>query len=167
VVQGAALAGASRIIAVDLLASKLEAARVFGATDAIDGSAGDPVQQVLAMTGGGVDYAFEAIGLTRTAEQAYAMLRPGGSAVVVGVLPSGSCLSLPAEGFMAEKRVYGTLLGSSKPSYDFPWLMQLYLQRRLKVDELISRTYRLDQLNEAYAAMKAGEVNRSVLLLDQ
>ena len=114
VVQGARLAGASRVIAVDLLPNKLEAAMQFGATDVLDGSAVDAVQAVHEMTGGGVDYAFEAIGLTKTAEQAYAMLRPGGTAVVVGVLPSGSCVSLPAEGFMAEKRIFGTLLGSSK-----------------------------------------------------
>jgi S-(hydroxymethyl)glutathione dehydrogenase / alcohol dehydrogenase len=165
VVQGARLAGASRVIAVDLLANKLEAAREFGATDVLDGSQTDAVQAVEEMTGGGVDYAFEAIGLTQTAEQAYAMLRPGGTAVVVGVLPSGSSVSVPAEGFMAEKRIIGTLLGSSRPTYDFPWLMQLYMQKRLNVDELISRTYRLEELNEAYAAMKRGDVNRGVVLL--
>jgi S-(hydroxymethyl)glutathione dehydrogenase/alcohol dehydrogenase len=167
VVQGARLAGASRVIAVDLLERKLNAAKEFGATDVLDGSSADTVQIVQEMTGGGVDYAFEAIGLTRTAEQAYAMLRPGGTAVVVGVLPSGSCVSLPAEGFMAEKRIFGTLLGSSKPTYDFPWLMQLYLQKRLKVEELISRNYRLHELNEAYTAMKRGEVNRGVVLVQQ
>jgi S-(hydroxymethyl)glutathione dehydrogenase/alcohol dehydrogenase len=167
VVQGARLAGAARIIALDLLEHKLHTAREFGATDVVNGSSGDTVQAVIEMTGGGVDYAFEAIGLTRTAEQAFAMLRPGGTAVVVGVLPSGACVSLPAEGFMAEKRIFGTLLGSSKPTYDFPWLMDLYVQGRLKVGELISRTYRLDQLNEAYDAMKNGEVNRGVVLLQQ
>jgi S-(hydroxymethyl)glutathione dehydrogenase/alcohol dehydrogenase len=167
VVQGARLAGASRVIAIDLVEHKLRAAQEFGATDVLDGSQPDLVQLVQSLTQGGVDFAFEAIGLTRTAEQAYAMLRPGGTAVVVGVLPSGSCVSLPAEGFMAEKRIFGTLLGSSKPTYDFPWLMQLYLQKRLKVDELISRTYKLSELNDAYAAMKGGEVNRSVVLLEQ
>lgn len=162
-VQGAALSGASRVIAVELVDRKLETARQFGATHIVNASRADPVQAVQELTDGGVDFAFEAIGLPRTAEQAYAMLRPGGTAVVVGVLPTGSTVAVPAEGIFAEKRLLGTLLGSSKPTYDLPWLMELYRQGRLKVSELISRRIPLEDLELAYAAMKAGEVNRSVI----
>jgi S-(hydroxymethyl)glutathione dehydrogenase/alcohol dehydrogenase len=163
VIQGARLAGASRIIAVDLIESKLAAAKEFGATDIVDGSDKDPVQMVVQMTGGGVDYAFEAIGLTKTAEQAFNMAKRGGTAVVVGMLPVGSTVSLPGAAFLGEKRVIGSYYGSARQAYDMPWLMQLYQQKRLKIDELITRRYKLDQINEAYEALKRGEVNRSVI----
>jgi S-(hydroxymethyl)glutathione dehydrogenase/alcohol dehydrogenase len=163
VIQGARLAGASRIIAVDLMESKLAAAREFGATDTVDGSGGDAVQKVQQMTGGGVDYAFEAIGLTATAEQAFNMAKRGGTAVVVGMLPVASMVQLPGAAFLGEKRIIGSYYGSARQAYDMPWLMTLYSQKRLKIDELISRRYPLEQINEAYDALKKGEVNRSVI----
>lgn len=166
IIQGARLAGASRIIAVDLLENKLAAAREFGATDTVDGSQGDPVAQVAALTGGGVDFAFEAIGLTKTAEQCFAMVKRGGTAVVVGMLPLTSSLTLAQAGtsFLGEKGIIGSYYGSTRQTYDMPWLMELYRQKRLKIDELISRRYELGQINEAYAALKNGEVNRSVIM---
>src|SRR5690606_28525054 len=93
-IQGAKLAGASKIIAVDLLENKLAAAREFGATDVVDGSKDDAVATVMQMTGGGVDYAFEAIGLARTAEQAFGMVKRGGKAVVVGMIPVTQMVTL-------------------------------------------------------------------------
>ncbi|MCC6381394.1 MAG: Zn-dependent alcohol dehydrogenase [Dehalococcoidia bacterium] len=166
IVQGAALAGASRVIAIDLLENKLAAAREFGATDLVDASRGDPVRQVLDMTDGGVDFAFEAIGLAQTAEQCFKMIKRGGRAVVVGMIPVGATVSLPGVGFLSEKGIIGSFYGSTRQTHDMPWLMELYRQKRLKIDELISRRYRLDQINEAYAALKAGEVNRSVIVFD-
>jgi S-(hydroxymethyl)glutathione dehydrogenase/alcohol dehydrogenase len=166
VIQGARLAGASRIIAVDLIETKLAAAREFGATDIVDGSDKDAVQTVQQMTGGGVDYAFEAIGLTQTAEQAFNMAKRGGTAVVVGMLPIASMVQLPGAAFLGEKRIIGSYYGSARQAYDMPWLMQLYRQKRLKIDELITRRYKLDQINEAYDALKKGEVNRSVITFD-
>ena len=166
VIQGAKLAGASKIIAVDLVESKLAAAKEFGATDVVDGSKDDAVQQVMAMTGGGVDWAFEAIGLTVTAEQCFNMTKRGGRAVVVGMVPVGSEVKLPGPAFLAEKGIIGSFYGSTRQTHDMPWLMELYSQGRLKIDELISRRYPLDQINEAYDALKAGEVNRSVLTFD-
>ncbi len=163
VIQGARLAGASRIIAVDLMENKLAAAKEFGATDIVDGSSGDPVQAVQGMTGGGVDYAFEAIGLTKTAEQAFNMTKRGGTAVIVGMLPVTSMIQIPGAAFLGEKRIIGSYYGSARQGYDMPWLMQLYRQKRLKIDELITRRYKLDQINEAYEALKNGEVNRSVI----
>ncbi len=168
IIQGAALAGASRIIAVDMLENKLASAREFGATDVVDASKGDAIEQVLALTGGGVDYAFEAIGLMKTAQQCFAMARRGGQAVIVGMLPMMEDLTLPQAGiaFLGEKGMVGSYYGSTRQTYDMPWLMELYRQKRLKVDELISRRYPLDKINEAYDALKGGEVNRSVIMFD-
>jgi S-(hydroxymethyl)glutathione dehydrogenase/alcohol dehydrogenase len=168
VIQGAALAGASKIIAVDLLENKLAAAKQFGATDVVDASSGDAVKQVQAMTNGGVDYAFEAIGLMKTAQQCWEMIRRGGTAVVVGMLPLADELTLPNAGtnFLGEKGIIGSFYGSTRQTYDMPWLMELYRQKRLKIDELISRRYALNEINEAYDALKGGEVNRSVIVFN-
>ncbi len=168
IIQGAKLAGASRIIAVDLMESKLAAAKEFGATDIVDGSSGDAVAQVQAMTGGGVDYAFEAIGLMKTAQQCWEMAKRGGQAVVVGMLPLMEQLTLSNAGmsFLGEKGIVGSYYGSTRQTYDMPWLMELYRQKRLKIDELISRRYELGQINEAYEALKGGEVNRSVIMFN-
>lgn len=168
IIQGAKLAGASRIIAVDLMESKLAAAKEFGATDVVDASSGDAVQQVQAITGGGVDYAFEAIGLMKTAQQCWDMAKRGGQAVVVGMLPLMEQLTIPnaGMGFLGEKGIVGSYYGSTRQTYDMPWLMELYRQKRLKIDELISRKYELNQINEAYDALKGGEVNRSVIVFN-
>jgi S-(hydroxymethyl)glutathione dehydrogenase/alcohol dehydrogenase len=166
IIQGAKLAGASRIIAVDMLENKLAAAREFGATDVVDASSGDSVKAVQALTGGGVDFAFEAIGLMKTAQQCWEMVKRGGTAVVVGMLPLAETLTLPNAGtsFLGEKGIVGSYYGSTRQTYDMPWLMELYRQKRIKIDELITRRYKLDQINEAYDALKNGEVNRSVIV---
>ena len=168
IIQGAKLAGASRIIAVDMLESKLAAAKEFGATDVVDASSGNAVQQVQALTGGGVDYAFEAIGLMKTAQQCFEMAKRGGQAVVVGMLPLAEELTIPNAGmsFLGEKGIVGSYYGSTRQTYDMPWLMELYRQKRLKIDELITRKYELGQINEAYEALKGGEVNRSVIVFN-
>jgi len=166
VIQGAALAGASRIIAIDLLENKLAAAREFGATDVIDASNADAVSQVMQMTGGGVDFAFEAIGLAKTAEQCFGMIKRGGRAVVVGMIPVTQTVNVPGVGFLMEKGIIGSFYGSTRQTHDMPWLMELYRQKRLKIDELISRRYELSQINEAYTALKNGEVNRSVIVFN-
>ncbi len=163
IIQGAVLAGASKIIAVDLLENKLAAAKEFGATDTVDASKGDAVMQVMQMTGGGVDFAFEAIGLAKTAEQCFNMVKRGGKAVVVGMIPVTATVNVPGVGFLMEKGIVGSFYGSTRQTHDMPWLMELYRQKRLKIDELITRRYKLDQINEAYAALKNGEVNRSVI----
>jgi len=166
VIQGAALAGAARIIAIDVFENKLAAAREFGATDVIDASKDDPVGKVLGMTGGGVDFAFEAIGLAKTAEQCFNMAKAGGRAVIVGMIPVTQMVSVPGAMFLREKGIIGSFYGSTRQTHDMPWLMELYRQKRLKIDELITRRYTLDQINEAYDALKKGEVNRSVIAFD-
>ena len=109
-INGAALAGASRIIAVDMVASKLELARKFGATDLVDASDGESVQKVIEMTGG-VHYSFEAIGLKATAEQAFQMLRPGGTATVIGMIPPGQMVAVHAGSiFLLRKKIQGSMM---------------------------------------------------------
>jgi NDMA-dependent alcohol dehydrogenase len=165
VVQGAALAGAEKIVAVDLLRSKLDLARSFGATHGVDASAGDPVAEVRALTAGrGVDYAFEVIGQPRTMRQAYDCLAKRGMAVVVGVTPMTTEVAVPVMSLVYEERVLtGSVYGSSRPRVDIPRLIDLYRAGRLKLDELLTRTYPFEAINEAYAALERGEVARSVV----
>jgi NDMA-dependent alcohol dehydrogenase len=165
VIQGGALAGAEKIIAVDLLDRKLEFARKFGATHTVNASAADPVAEVRALTGGrGVDYAFEVIGLTRTMRQAYDCLAKRGVAVVVGVSPMTAEVSVPVMSLVFEERVLtGSVYGSSRPRVDIPRLIALYRAGKLKLDELLTRRYPFVEINEAYRALERGEVARSVV----
>jgi len=164
-IQSAAIAGAEKIIAVDLAARKLDYARQFGATHTVNASSGDPVAEVRALTGGrGVDYAFEVIGLPKTMRQAYDCLAKRGLAVVVGVAPMTTEVSVPVMSLVFEERVLtGSIYGSSRPSIDIPKLIALYRSGKLKLDELLTRTYPFEQINEAYAALERGEVARSVV----
>lgn len=167
-IQGAALAGAARIIAVDIQRPKLDFAREFGATDVVDASADEPVGAIRALTGGvGVDYAFEALGNPRTIRQAYDALRKGGTAIVAGMAPEGAEVSLNALSLAAqEKGIRGSRYGSSRMRVDIPRLLDLYRGGRLKLDELVTRHYRLDEINEAYDALQRGEVGRGVIVFD-
>ena len=165
-VQGAALAGASRVIAVDMVPLKLKLAEQFGATDLVDASKGDAVQQVQELTGGGVDYSFEAIGLKATTEQAWQMLKNGGTATVIGMIPVGTMVELHGVDFLFEKRIQGSNMGSNHFKVDMPRYVDMYLQGRLKLDELVSARIKLEDANQGFAAMKAGEVARSVIMFD-
>ena len=166
VIQGALLAGAGRIIAVDQSAAKGELARSFGATDFVDASTGNAVDLVRELTGDGVDYSFEAIGLKPTTEQAFAMLRPGGVATVVGMIPLGTSIEIPGVDFMFEKKIQGSLMGSNQFRTDMPRYADLYLQGRLKLDELVSARISLDDVNAAFEEMQRGSVARSVIVFD-
>ena len=164
IVQGAKLAGAGRIIAIDVLENKLEFARQFGATDLINGRGRNPVQQVLELSDGGVDYAFEAIGGAKTIEQAYEMLALGGTAVVVGMTAEDAVieinsLSIPRN----EKTIVGSWYGGARPWVDLPKLADLYIDGKIMIDPLISRTYPLAKINDAFGALAAGEVARSII----
>ena len=165
-INGAALAGASRVIAVDQVSSKLELARKFGATDAVDASAGDPVQQVRELTDGGVHFAFEAIGLKVTAEQAFRMLRRGGTATVIGMIPPGEMVSLHGPDFLQEKTIQGSMMGSNRFRLDMPRFVDFYLQGRLHLDDMISSRISLDDINDAMAQLETGEVARNVIVFD-
>ncbi|WP_135470144.1 Zn-dependent alcohol dehydrogenase [Crenalkalicoccus roseus] len=162
-VNGAALAGASRIIALDRLPEKLELARQLGATDTILVGNEDPVQQIRDMTGGGVEYSFECLGLKATAEQAFAMLRPGGTATIVGMVPFGVKIELHGFDFLRERKIQGSSMGSNHFRTDMPRLLALWRQGRLKLDHLISRRIRLDEINEGFERLKGGQVVRQLI----
>jgi len=163
VVQGAALAAAGCIIAIDVLESKLEMAKQFGATHFVNAAKEDTVKAVLALTGGGADYAFEVVGRPEAVSQAVDMVHDGGEALMVGLSPVGSKTSIDTLGLAAEKVLKGSRYGSIRPRVDIPRFIDLYMAGRLKLDELVTRTYPLEGINEAFAAMKAGEVARSII----
>ena len=165
-INGAALAGASRIIAVDMVASKLELARKFGATDLVDASDGEAIEKVRELTGGGVHYSFEAIGLKTTAEQAFRMLRPGGTATVIGMIPPGQMVELHGVDFLAEKKIQGSMMGSNRFRVDMPRFVDFYLQGKLHLDDMISNRIALSDINEGMAALETGEIARSVIMFD-
>ena len=168
VVQGAKLAGAGIIVAADLLDSKLTYAKEFGATHTFNASRDNVVDKVRELTAGrGVDYAFDAIGGEATTLQIVDAIRPGGTAVIVGMAALN--VRAPITPYMMalqEKCIKGTMYGSVRPNIDFPKLVDLYLEGRLKIDELVSRTYRLDQINEGFAALRSGQVARGVVVFD-
>lgn len=164
-IQGAAIAGAGRVIAVDMLDSKLELARKMGATDAVNAKKGDPVAQVKDLTGGGVDYSFEAIGLKIAAEQAFGMLKNGGTATVIGMIPIGQKVELPGVDFLFEKKIQGSSMGSNRFRTDMPKYVDMYLNGKLNLDDLVSRRIKLEDVNEAFAQLETGEVARSVIMM--
>lgn len=164
VVQGARLAGAERIIAIDRQPNKLELARTFGATDVVNAPDSDSVAAVLETTGGGVDHAFEVVGLPSTIAQAFDMARPGGMAYVVGVPAAGVNIELPGGPMVfREKGVRGLIMGSSRFTEDIPMLARLYLQGRLELDSLIAEHLTLDQVNAGYDTLRGGTEARSVV----
>jgi S-(hydroxymethyl)glutathione dehydrogenase / alcohol dehydrogenase len=165
VIQGARIAGAGRIIAVDPVEMKRQAAERLGATDLVDPTAGDPVAQVHALTGGrGADYAFEVIGLPETINQAYGTARRGGTVVVVGMPRLDSQVTLGGFGlFYEEKKLLGCVYGSAQVRRDFPRFVGLVESGRLDLADMVSATIGLDDVNDAFRAMQAGEVIRSVI----
>jgi S-(hydroxymethyl)glutathione dehydrogenase / alcohol dehydrogenase len=166
VVQGARLAGAGMIIAADLLENKLEYARRFGATHTVNASQKSVVEEVRGLTGGrGADYAFDAIGSEATTLQILDGIRPGGTAVIVGMAPMSARAPItPYVMALQEKGIKGTMYGSVRPNLDFPILVDLYLSGRLQIDPLVSRTYSIDQINDGFAAMRGGQVARGVVV---
>jgi NDMA-dependent alcohol dehydrogenase len=166
VIQGARIKGAAEIIAVDMNETKLQLAKEFGATATVNASQGDPVSQVMSMTEQrGADVAFEVIGLQQTIDQTITMTRRGGQAILVGVPRMDAMLTLPAflSLVVASKTIKGCWYGSSNVQKDVPKLIDLYKKGDLKLDELISRTIPLAEVNDAFAAMQTGEVARTVI----
>jgi Zn-dependent alcohol dehydrogenase len=166
VIQGARIAGADKIIAIDTLEAKLEMARKFGATDTLLIKLGeDPVKELKKRTGGGPDYAFECVGSGELAATAYRAVIRGGVAVVVGVAkPSDSTsvrtMTLPFE----EKTLKGSYFGSCVPRVDFPRMFSLYLKGDLKLEELITRRYRVDEAAQAFSDLESGRNARGVIV---
>ncbi|MGH6995478.1 MAG: zinc-binding dehydrogenase [Stellaceae bacterium] len=166
VIQGAAIAGAGRIVAIDAVESKLELAKKFGATDTLLAKPGEDLTKPLKkLTGGGADYAFECVGSGELAAAAYKAVGRGGVAVVVGVAKPGDSttvrtMTLPFE----EKTLTGSYMGSCVPRIDFPRMLGLYTQGKLKLDELITRRYSIDEAPQAFADLESGKNARGVIV---
>jgi S-(hydroxymethyl)glutathione dehydrogenase/alcohol dehydrogenase len=166
-IQGCQTAGAEMIVAVDTSDSKLETAREFGATHTININEVENAAKAVKKLTGGVDYAFECVGAGTVVAQAYKCLGKGGTAVVGGVAEPKDettigTLALPSE----ERTLKGSWLGSARPQYDFPRILALYKAGKLKLDELVTRTYTIDEAAEAFEDMKAGKNARGVIVFD-
>ncbi len=165
-IQGARIAGANKIIAVDTNPSKLELAQQLGATHVVDAASQDAVAAVKDLTGGGVHHSFEAVGMKITAEQSFEMLRNGGQATVIGMIPVGTRIEIHGPELLYEKTLTGSNMGSNQFRTDMPRYVDMYLDGRLHLDEMVSKTITLDQINDGFDDMKAGNVARSVILFD-
>jgi S-(hydroxymethyl)glutathione dehydrogenase/alcohol dehydrogenase len=165
-IQGCVSSGATMIVAVDTMASKLQMAKDFGATHGVDASKSENlVKELRKLTGGGADYAFECVGHGDIVAQAYGCLRKGGTAVVVGVAPPANMTSLRTASLVfEEKTLKGSYYGSTRPRYDFPRLVSLYQAGRLKLDELITRRYRIDEAPQAFDDLAQGRNARGVIV---
>jgi S-(hydroxymethyl)glutathione dehydrogenase / alcohol dehydrogenase len=167
IVQGARIGGASRIIGVDMFDGKLEMAKRVGATDVVNSSHDDPVKAIRSLTGGaGVDHAFEAVGNTTLVRQAIESLAIRGTATIVGVLPPDAMIEFPWMAIRPECKVQTSRMGSNRFRTDIPRYLDFYRQGRLLLDEMVTRRGRLDDINDAFRAMKAGEVARTVLTFE-
>src|SRR5262249_24834995 len=164
-VQGGMLAGASRIVAVDVVPEKLALARRPGATAVLNARAGDPVAAIKDLTAGGADYTFEAVGTIPTIKQALEALGPGGTLTIVGVPKIGSALDVVVHQLYQNKSILGCRYGAARPRRDFPLLADLYLSGRLKIDELITQHYALDDFERALGDLRGGHLARGVFRL--
>jgi S-(hydroxymethyl)glutathione dehydrogenase/alcohol dehydrogenase len=161
-INGLAIAGAGRIIAVDRIPAKLELAKKLGATDTIVAD-DDLIKTVRAMTGGGVHYSFECLGAKITAEQSFRILGPGGVATIIGMIPVGTKIELQGAEFLAERKIQGSQMGSNRFRIDMPRLIEFYMQGKLQLDHLISGRIKLAQINDGFAALRAGGVVRNLI----
>ena len=167
IIQGARIGGARQIIAVDQFDSKLEMAKGVGATHTVNSTQDDAVKAVRALTRGlGVDHAFEAVGIAKLCRQAIESLAVRGTATIVGVLPPEATIEFPWMAIRPECKVQTSRMGSNQFRTDIPNYLEFYRQGRLDLDLMISRRGRLDDINDAFRAMKAGEVARTVLMFD-
>jgi len=165
VVAGARLAGAATIVAVDRVAAKLELARAQGATHGVD-AGGRPVGEIRALTGGGVDVAFEVVGRPETIRLAWGAIRPGGTVVVVGLAPKGVDACVPAIEFLSDKSLRGTYYGSGDAARDIPDLAALALAGDLDLAGVVTHTTNLDGVEEALDRLRRGEGGRTVVIVD-
>jgi S-(hydroxymethyl)glutathione dehydrogenase / alcohol dehydrogenase len=166
IVAAARMAGAGRIVAVDRDAAKLALARRRGATDTVDASAGDPVRAVLALVPGGVDHALEAVGDPATIRLAWDVLRPGATAVVVGIAPRGTDARVPALDLLSEKSLRGSYYGSGNPPVEIARLGRLMADGRLTVADAVSHLTDLEGIEAAFERLRRGSGARSVAIID-
>ncbi len=166
-IQAARIAGAAKIIAVDVMRQKLQWAEEFGATHTVDASKEDPVARVQAISGtGGVDYAFEVVGTQKTIEQALLSTHRGGTCVVVGVSPAGTRLSIDPGLLLQQRVLTGSSFGGGRQRTDVPLLIDMFMDGRYQLKEMITRRLPLSELNHAFDLMKQGEVKRSIIVYE-
>jgi S-(hydroxymethyl)glutathione dehydrogenase / alcohol dehydrogenase len=166
VIAGAALAGATPIVGVDRVPEKLELARSYGATHTIDSTHGDVVATVHGLTGGGADHAFEVVGRPDTIRLAWDAIRPGGQAIVVGLVPRGVDVSVPGIEFLSDKSLRGTYHGSGDAARDLPELATLALAGTLDLAGVVTHTTDLDGVEAAFERLRRGEGARTVVIID-
>ncbi len=165
-VQGARIAGAERIVAIDTVDEKLDLAAALGATDTVNASAQSPVEAVQELTRGqGVHHSFEAIGSKSTAESAFAMLCRGGTATIVGLIP-GEILSIETDGLFYERKIQGSVMGSNQPRRDIPRYVDMYMDGLLNLDDMVTRRIALPEVNEAFEDMRLGKAVRSLVVYE-
>ncbi len=165
-VQGARIAGAGPIIAIDLVADKLDLASILGATHVVDAEQGSPVEAVREITAGhGAHHVVEALGSLGTARSGFAMLRRGGTLTIVGLIP-GQELEIPTDELFYERKIQGSVMGSNQARRDVPRYIDMYLAGELKLDEMVTRRLPLEAINEAFDDMRAGRAVRSVVVFD-
>jgi len=166
ILQGAAIKGANPLIAIDPVLEKRELALSLGATHAIDPFNEDLKKTVREITGKGVQFAFEALGSMKTINDAYSILRPSGEAIIVGVASLHEKYELPVANLFAEKEFRGSVYGSSRPKRDLPLFVDWYMEGKLKLDEVITKRIKLEDVNQAFEEMSRGEGARSVIMFD-
>jgi len=162
-IQGARIAGANKVIAVDVNEAKLELAQSMGATHVVNAANDDAIVAVRDLTGGGVHHSFEAVGSKQTAEQAFKMVRNGGQATVIGMIPVGTMVEIHGPELLYEKTLTGSNMGSNQFRTDMPRFIEMYLDGRLRLDEMVSKTIQLEDINAGFEDMKAGNIARSVI----
>lgn len=163
-VSGAVIAGASMIIAIDVSDEKLETAKKFGATHTINSTKVDPIEEVKKLTDGGVDHAFDFVGGFGVTQQAYDMLARGGGLYLVGVIEEGNTVEVESlDAVMTQRHVHGVYMGFTTPKRDIPMLAELYLEGKFELDALVSKTIRLDEVNEGFDSLKDPSINRVVI----
>lgn len=169
VIQGAAIAGAERVVAIDTIQAKLEMAKQFGATDVVLPPAGENLVKILKrLTDGGPDYAFECVGSGKLAETAYGAIRRGGKAIIVGIAKrTESAAFRPMSMVFEEKALMGSYYGSCVPRIDFPRMLKLNAAGKLKLDELITHRYRIDEAPQAFADLETGKNARGVIIFSR
>lgn len=166
IIQGARLAGARQIIAVDIVEGRLEAAMRFGATHTVNSKDNDAVSAIMDLTGQGVDYAFDAVGNVKLLSQCFASLAMRGLAVLVGAIPAGEEVRIEARGLLRERSITGSFMGSNRFQLDMPYYLDLYRQGKLDLDSLVTNRVPLDQIGAAFTAMEQGEGMRTVITFE-
>lgn len=162
-INAAKIAGAGMIIAIDPVADKRALAERLGATHGFSPDEPDLAKKIAGLTGGGVDYAIEAVGRPNTAELAWALLKRGGTATILGMIAPGNMVSIPGPSFLTGKKLQGSLLGSTRFPIDLPRLVQLYLDGKLDLDSMVAERITLDGVNSALAKLRTGDTVRSVI----